>query len=772
MDIKPKSDLKEVVAESMEALDVQRQIEKSLVEQNQALEKMIGFTRTLRVNIFQRIMRERDLSKEVKNIEKQLQDQRKVTSTLTDDALREESKLVEEGLAQRLTAYSKELEMLKKVNASAIAPVLYFLTKTFELFKDMDKAAADFRKTMGFTRDTAKDIRGVSEQTAINFMHIGVGIDGAYNAVVALGKEMGSVHLVSADLVKTTAILKSQLGVSEEATAGFLRNMAAIAGSSMEAQQSMAYMAANLSNAAGVPLAAVMKDIASRSNTTLTMISRIPSQVVKTSVELRKMGTDLDRASRSSREILNFTDNINAEMEASVLLGRSINLQRARELAYHRDIIGSSKEILRISKSINFQGLDVFQQEAFARATGKSVDELLAMTQAEKQLDAARKDPQLAGRVNAYEKLRASNEATAKASAKNLEIQLMTYSNQERLTAISQKWHQILGQAGQLFLPILDGLLAAVIPVMDIARGIAGWITAFKSLEFIGKMGEMIFQVAAGVGGIFERLAGVFGFIGKIFGGITAVSSRFLSIFGFVTKIASVFGKWVPVLGWVITAVQFAVNLFHRLHGIGDAFHKGILNGILFGLKAIGLALYDTLLKPFVDAWNWIKGIFVGHSPSALGKGIVRGIVSIQATLFDALTAPWRQFLAWVLDKVPGMSKIANTIRGGATGLLNKSVETANKSVAGPETTITPTAAIVPGTSNNKQSAKAEASATTQQGATDNTDKLLQTIIDGINNLNKNLESGKIGIYIDGQLMSATLARQTEFRRGFGTNTV
>lgn len=769
MDIKPKSNLKEVYDESKDVLDIQRQIEKSVVDQNSALEKMIGFTHSLRTSVIQRFQRERDLTREVKSIEKQLQDQRKQTSTLTDSALREESKLVEEGLQQRLTAYSKELEMLRKVNASALGPLLYFLTKSYELFRDMDKAAADFRKTMGFVRGTADDIRKTAQQIAIDFGHVGVNIETAYGSFIALGKEMGSAHAVSAELVKTTSILKSQLGVAEEASAGFLRNMAAIAGSSMEAQKDMAYMAGHLSNAAGVPLAAVMKDIASRSNTTLTMMSRIPSQVIRAAVELRKMGTDLERASKSSREILNFTDNINAEMEASVLLGHSINLQRARELAYRRDIAGSTKEILRLTKSINFENLDVFQQEAFARATGKSVDELMSLVQAERQWEAARKDPKLAERVAQYDKLKASNDAIAKSNAQNLEFMLMTRSNQERMTAITQKWSQILAQAGQVFLPVLDALLAAVIPVMDIARGIAGWMTAFKSIEFIGQIGQVVAQFGAGLGGIFSRFAGIFGFVGKIFGGVASIGSKLFGIFGWAMKIASIFGKWVPVLGWIITAVQFVANLFGRLHGIGDAFKEGILNGILFGLKAVGLALYDTILKPFADAWNWIKGIFVGKSPSNLGLGIVKGITSVAGMVFDALSYPWRTFLAWVLEKIPFMKKYAATVRGGASAFIGKSVENETSATAVGDETITTSPTQVPG-AKEKQPEQEIATAAAAQAEADT--RTLQGILDAIKTLNDNLTSGKIGIYIDGQLMSATLARQTEFRGGYGTNRI
>lgn len=64
--------------------------------------------------------------------------------------------------------------------------------------------------------------------------------------------------------------------------------------------------------------------------------------------------------------------------------------------------------------------------------------------------------------------------------------------------------------------------------------------------------------------------------------------------------------------------------------------------GFLGGLEAIGGALYDTLLKPFKDAYDWIKNIFVGNSPSKLSMGMYNGIVSIGPALSDAITEPFK----------------------------------------------------------------------------------------------------------------------------------
>jgi len=317
----------------------------------------------------------------------------------------------------------------------------------------------------------------------------------------------------------------------------------------------------------------------------------------------------------------------------------------------------------------------------------------------------------------------------------------------------------------------LDAALAAVIPVMDIARGLAGWYLAIKTFPGvftrIAGILSRIFGWVKGIGVAGATIGGIFGRVSGFFGRMFQFVS---GLFPWVGRIFGMFGKFLGPLGLVITAVQFVVNLFKRLHGIGDAFKKGILNGILFGLKAVGMALYDTLLKPFVSAWNWIKGIFVGKSPSVLGMGIVDGIKSVAAMVFDALSYPWRHFLAWVLDKIPFMGKYAKMVRGGAGGLIGKSVENETKVASVAPETINPAPAAVPGTAAAPAAQAPVESAAIAQ-ATEN-GKTLQDILEAVNTLNRNLEAGKIGLYVDGQLLSATIARQTEFRGGYGVNKI
>ena len=78
-----------------------------------------------------------------------------------------------------------------------------------------------------------------------------------------------------------------------------------------------------------------------------------------------------------SNSLLNFEQSITDELSAELLIGRDINLERARLAALNGDYAGAAKEIFKTIGGINeFSKMNVIQQEALAKAAGLTVDQL------------------------------------------------------------------------------------------------------------------------------------------------------------------------------------------------------------------------------------------------------------------------------------------------------------------------------------------------------------------------------------------------------------
>lgn len=652
-------------------------------------------------------------------------------------------------------------------NRVILSSILTILELSFTAFRHFDDELAKFRITMGMLRTDVFRISRDMKHVAIEMAHVGVTIEGATAATIALANEFGGTMKISKDLLETTALLKAQLGVAEETSAGFLRNISALSRSTAQAQRHMVYFADAISSAAGVPLNLVMQDVAKMSGNALALVSKMPGQIVKTAVAARQMGTTLNKMADASATILNFTESVQAEMEASVLIGEAINIQRARQLAYEGKIVESTKAIVREARRINFEKLDYFQMQAFAAASGRSAEELLKMIQAERQLNEARSNASLGlqKEVAAYDRLMAMKEADLHNEGLQRELMVRRLANQARMEVLQQHFNQMILQMGEILFPIFDKSIQFVGFMMQGIKGMMGLLSPLKAVEQtvikISQIGKFfgatkaftapLGAFAAKFGTIVDKIltfgvgsAKIFGIIGK---------------FGTIGKLILPFLKVLGPIGWIITAFQTIASLIKHI----GRFMRGEES---FGTALWGVVM-DVVLEPFIKAWDWIKGIFVGHSPSKLALGIVQGIIAVQAKIFDALTYPWRHFLAWVADKIPGMGGLAKKLRGGLeggltdTGLLEKKAGT-------PEATplaVTPEAAPVSTTITSVSTPE-------EQKRKEADSVALNSILAAINLLNANLQSGKIGVYIDGQLMSATLSRQTQFKGGYGMNTV
>lgn len=535
-----------------------------------------------------------------------------------------------------------KLGVTSETIAYGVGFLFTMLAGTYKLFLAFDKAAWDFRKAMGMTRAEAAVIRKSAERMAIDFGHIGVTTKEAYDAFQALGETMGGTRMVSEAMAKDVAVMSAQFGIAAKDSVGFMQNLAAVSKSTMQTQVDSMYIAQNMASAAGVGLNTVMQDVAKATGPAVMMLSRVPSIAIKSAIELRRMGTSLKDAAGSSRHILDFTESINEEMEASVLIGQNLNLQKARELAYAGDIVASQQEMVKRARQIGFESKDIFQKEAVAKAMGMSVEQLLKMLQTERQIEQVRLRGSAEERaaLKTYEDMRAANEATLKAKAKDKELAMLQLANQERLTAITNKWNQMWAKIQGPMLDVVDGLMSAVIPMISLVEKtmqFAAWVT---------KVGVAMMTVGGIVWAIVKPFQMIFGWGTKILsfmGGVMTFGKGLTKLFGtlgghiaklgFLGKFLGVFVKILGPIGWVITAFQAIGGFIKGWRSAEGGFFSKLLGGIVGALKAIipGFGLITKLLG---GIWKGIK--WVGQAV----WGVIKQIP---------------EFLWWAIKKMAGM---------------------------------------------------------------------------------------------------------------------
>src|SRR5207248_950834 len=99
--------------------------------------------------------------------------------------------------------------------------------------------------------------------------------------------------------------------------------------------------------------------------------------------------------------------------------------------------------------------MDVFQREAFAKATGRSVNELFTLLQTNKELNHALAfgSDKAKEMAKEFQRLRDLSEANKKALGANGELMLQQKINQELMANIANSLNQIWIKAGAVILP-------------------------------------------------------------------------------------------------------------------------------------------------------------------------------------------------------------------------------------------------------------------------------------------------------------------------------
>ena len=124
----------------------------------------------------------------------------------------------------------------------------------------------------------------------------------------------------------------------------------------------------------------VMNDIGSVSAATSLSLGSSAEAVQEAAMQARKLGLSLEQVDQIAGSILDFESSIQAEMEAELLTGKQLNLDRARALALNNDLAGLSEEIGKNTEILSaFSSGNRIQQEATAKALGMSREEVAKM---------------------------------------------------------------------------------------------------------------------------------------------------------------------------------------------------------------------------------------------------------------------------------------------------------------------------------------------------------------------------------------------------------
>ena len=221
----------------------------------------------------------------------------------------------------------------------------------------------------------ARKIHGIFRAAGEGFSS---SMESAVDAVQALEQQLGNINFVTSDLVKTMTNLRLSIDLSDNEAAKVIDTYLIVDGLSEKAAINSANMLYSMSEQAGLNPAEVFREIAGATGETLAHFKGGGEYLNKAVISAKRMGLSLDDVAKISRGLLDFESSIEAEMEAQMLTGMDINFNKARMFAMNKEGAKAAEEVMRqVGGLERFRRMNIFQQEAIAKATGLEVSELL-----------------------------------------------------------------------------------------------------------------------------------------------------------------------------------------------------------------------------------------------------------------------------------------------------------------------------------------------------------------------------------------------------------
>ena len=234
--------------------------------------------------------------------------------------------------------------------------------------------------------------QGLSSGQAIQGMFKGMnvmsllGLSDTKGVLEGVVEEYGNINALSKDTVGELGYMAKKMGITGQEALKVNAALSQIPGETSESAANAMKLTGELAKQQGIAPGKIMKDIAKNTEAMALFGGKGAKEFGKTAIELHKMGIEIGTASKMASGLLDFENSINKQMEASVLLGREINFDKARELALQGDIAGAAKEVVaQAGGEAEWGRMNVLQKQKLAEAAGMTVEEMQKQIDAQKE---------------------------------------------------------------------------------------------------------------------------------------------------------------------------------------------------------------------------------------------------------------------------------------------------------------------------------------------------------------------------------------------------
>jgi hypothetical protein len=405
--------------------------------------------------------------------------------------------------------FTKMKDNVKKALTDPLTIAIALATQLVKAFKAVDQQSGEFAKTQGLSYATTVELRGEMSSIARSSKDILVTSKGLMESQARLSKLMGSQVRFSDEMLEDFTQLDRRLKMSEK-TQELIAFQSLKTGKSakgLTAEINGQVLKQNEQRKISMSFKEVQDAIGESSKAIRLNFQGSVKELVNQVSAAKALGTNLAGVEKISSSLLEFESSIQAELEAELLLGKDINLEKARQAALQGDMATVADEVLKNTAIMNaFETKNVIAQEAAAKALGMSRDELANMVTEQQQLEAVRANgfEDMKAAQTEYNDLRAqgysAEEAALATGGQALQDQMESASAAERLAAVMEQIQEIFIGMAEPILGLVDGIMTMVGGAENLGKilmGIAGTFLIIKTTQLALKglqAGQIAFE--------------------------------------------------------------------------------------------------------------------------------------------------------------------------------------------------------------------------------------------------------------------------------------
>jgi len=274
----------------------------------------------------------------------------------------------------------KALNFAKALRANPIIMIASAVIGLMKMLISVNNEIAEIGRGLGISANEARKVRA-------NF----AAIQGASSNVLNTTKEIGkaqstlnsalgtSATMISGRILDGMATLQNRMQLSAEAAVGFAQS-ALLSGKSVTQLRDDAIgsaLAVEKERGTRLGIKNILEETGKITGQIRAQLGGSVEAISLAITKAKSLGMELKDVAAAGKQLLNFEQSISAELEAELLTGKQLNLEKARLYALTGEQEKLAQELSNNAGSFyEFSQLNTLQAEAQAKALGMNVDQL------------------------------------------------------------------------------------------------------------------------------------------------------------------------------------------------------------------------------------------------------------------------------------------------------------------------------------------------------------------------------------------------------------